>query len=199
MAIQKFNPSKSNAVQDVQVVSTSEDTSQHASGDTRAVARMGMWVLGLGFGGFLLWAGFAPLDEGVPTQGVVTLDTKRKTVQHLSGGIVKEVLVQEGQQVKEGEALLRLDGAVAKANYEAVRQRYLGLRAMQSRLFAEQVGSKTISFHPDVQSAMNDPLIKQQVATQQQLIQARQAGLAADLQGVEENIQGLKEQLGSAH
>ena len=197
MAIQKFNPSKSNVVQDVQVVSTSEDTSQYASGDTRAVARMGMWVLGLGFGGFLLWAGFAPLDEGVPTQGVVTLDTKRKTVQHLSGGIVKEVLVQEGQQVKEGEALLRLDGAVAKANYEAVRQRYLGLRAMQSRLFAEQVGSKTISFHPDVQSAMNDPLIKQQVATQQQLIQARQAALAADLQGLEENMQGLKEQLGS--
>jgi protease secretion system membrane fusion protein len=158
---------------------------------------MGMWVLGLGFGGFLLWAGFAPLDEGVPTQGVVTLDTKRKTVQHLSGGIVKEVLVQEGQQVKEGEALLRLDGAVAKANYEAVRQRYLGLRAMQSRLFAEQVGSKTISFHPDVQTAMNDPLIKQQVATQQQLIQARQAAIAADLQGLEENMQGLKEQLGS--
>jgi protease secretion system membrane fusion protein len=118
-------------------------------------------------------------------------------VQHLSGGIVKEVLVQEGQQVKEGEALLRLDGAVAKANYEAVRQRYLGLRAMQSRLFAEQVGSKTISFHSDVQSAMNDPLIKQQVSTQQQLIQARQGALAADLQGLEENMQGLKEQLGS--
>jgi protease secretion system membrane fusion protein len=197
MAIQKFNPSKSNAVQDVQVVSTSEDTSQLALGDTRAVARMGMWVLGLGLGGFLLWAGFAPLDEGVPTQGVVTLDTKRKTVQHLSGGIVKEVLVQEGQQVKEGEALLRLDGAAAKANFEAVRQRYLGFRAVQSRLFAEQIGSKTISFHPDVQTALNDPLIKLQVATQQQLIQARQAGLAADLQGVEENIQGLKEQLGS--
>jgi protease secretion system membrane fusion protein len=170
---------------------------EHASGDTRAVARMGMWVLGLGFGGFLLWAGLAPLDEGVPTQGMVTLDTKRKTVQHLSGGIVKEVLVQEGQQVKEGEALLRLDGAVAKANYEAVRQRYLGFRAMQSRLFAEQVGSKTISFHPDIQAAMNDPLIKQQVATQQQLIQARQAAIAADLQGLEENMQGLKEQLGS--
>jgi len=118
-------------------------------------------------------------------------------VQHLSGGIVKEVLVQEGQQVKEGEALLRLDGAVAKANYEAVRQRYLGLRAMQSRLFAEQVGSKSISFHPDVQSAMKDPLIKQQVETQQQLIQARQGALAADLQGLEENMQGLKEQLTS--
>jgi protease secretion system membrane fusion protein len=125
------------------------------------------------------------------------LDTKRKTVQHLTGGIVKEVLVQEGQQVKEGEVLLRLDGAVAKANYEAVRQRYLGYRAMQSRLFAEQAGRDTISFHPDVKEAIQDPLINQQVSTQQQLIQARRAALAADLQGIEESIQGLKEQLNS--
>jgi len=125
------------------------------------------------------------------------LDTKRKTVQHLSGGIVKEVLVQEGQQVKEGEPLLRLDGAVAKANYEAVRQRYLGFRAMQSRLFAEQVGRDLIEFHPDVKTAMNDPLIQVQVTTQQQLLQARRAALAADMQVFEESIQGLKEQLGS--
>jgi protease secretion system membrane fusion protein len=197
MSLEKLLNTTKSAAQNARIVNTKEDLGPKASSDTSSVARTGLWVLGLGFGGFLLWAGLAPLDEGVPTQGMVTLDTKRKTVQHLSGGIVKEVLVQEGQQVKEGEALLRLDGAVAKANYEAVRQRYLGLRAMQSRLFAEQVGSKTISFHPDVQSAMNDPLIKQQVATQQQLIQARQAAIAADLQGLEENMQGLKEQLGS--
>ena len=196
MSIQNLKSSKLVA-QDAQVVSSTEDDGPRASADTGAVARTGLWVLALGFGGFLLWAGLAPLDEGVPTQGMVTLDTKRKTVQHLSGGIVKEVLVHEGQQVKEGDPLLRLDSAVAKANYEAVRQRYLGLRAMQSRLFAEQAGQGAIAFHPDVKSAMNDPLIKQQISTQEQLIQARRAALAADLQGIEENIQGLKEQLGS--
>jgi len=127
----------------------------------------------------------------------VTLDTKRKSVQHLSGGIVKEVLVQEGQQVKEGDPLLRLDGAVAKSNYESVRQRYLGYRTMQSRLFAEQAGRDVIEWHADVKAAMGDPLIKQQVSTQQQLIQARRAALAADLQGLEENSQGLKEQFNS--
>ena len=197
MAIKNFKKSLTSSVQDAQVVRTSEDATSNASSDTSAVARTGLWVLGLGFGGFLLWAAFAPLDEGVPTQGMVTIDTKRKTVQHLSGGIVKEVLVHEGQQVKEGEPLLRLDAAVARANYESVRQRYLGYRAMQSRLFAEQAGSAAIDFHPDVKAAMNDPLIKQQIVTQQQLIQARRAALAADLQGIEENIQGLKEQLGS--
>jgi len=197
MAIKNFKKSLTSSVQDAQVVRTSEDATSNASSDTSAVARAGLWVLGLGFGGFLLWAAFAPLDEGVPTQGMVTIDTKRKTVQHLSGGIVKEVLVHEGQQVKEGEPLLRLDAAVARANYESVRQRYLGYRAMQSRLFAEQAGNAAIDFHPDVKAAMNDPLIKQQIVTQQQLIQARRAALAADLQGIEENIQGLKEQLGS--
>ena len=197
MAIKNFKKSLTSSVQDAQVVRTSEDDTSNASSDTSSVSRAGLWVLGLGFGGFLLWAAFAPLDEGVPTQGMVTIDTKRKTVQHLSGGIVKEVLVHEGQQVKEGEPLLRLDAAVARANYQSVRQRYLGYRAMQSRLFAEQAGSAAIDFHPDVKAAMNDPLIKQQIVTQQQLIQARRAALAADLQGIEENIQGLKEQLGS--
>ena len=198
MALKNSSKTLKNTAQDAPVVGSGADDAQNQmkpSSDTSAVARTGLWVLGLGFGGFLLWAALAPLDEGVPTQGMVTLDTKRKTVQHLSGGIVKEVLVQEGQQVKEGEPLLRLDGAVAKANYEAVRQRYLGYRAMQSRLFAEQTGSEVIDFHPDVKAAMNDPLIKQQVVTQQQLIQARRAALAADLQGIEESVQGLKEQL----
>jgi protease secretion system membrane fusion protein len=197
MAKPNLNSSLKSHVQDVQVVSSNDNEGPRASSDTRAVARTGMLVLTVGFGGFLLWAGLAPLDEGVPTQGMVTLDTKRKTVQHLSGGLVKEVLVQEGQQVKEGQPLLRLDGAVAKANFEAVRQRYLGYRAMQSRLFAEQAGNGVIDFHPDVKAAMTDPLIRQQVSTQQQLIQARRAALAADLQGIEESMQGLKEQLGS--
>jgi protease secretion system membrane fusion protein len=198
MAKSNLNQPLKGFVQDAQVIDINSDDDPRASSDTRAVGRKGMIVLALGFGGFLLWAGFAPLDEGVPTHGMVTLDTKRKTVQHLSGGIVKEVMVKEGQHVTEGEPMLRLDKAVAQANYEAVRQRYLGFRAMQSRLFAEQAGQDVIDFHPDVKVAMSDPLIKQQVNTQQQLIQARRAALAADLQGLEESMQGLKEMWGSS-
>ncbi|MDB5938796.1 MAG: type secretion rane fusion protein HlyD family, partial [Polaromonas sp.] len=114
------------------------------SSDPGHAGRIGLWALGIGFGGFLLWAALAPLDEGVPSQGHVAIDTKRKTVQHLSGGIIKEVLVGEGDQVKEGQLLIKLDDAAAKANFEAVRQRYLGLRAMQGRLLAEQAGLSVI-------------------------------------------------------
>jgi protease secretion system membrane fusion protein len=61
-------------------------------------------------------------------------------------------------------------------------------------LFAEQAGRDVIDFHPDIKIAMNDPLIKQHIATQQQLIQARRAALAADLQGIEEVIRGIQYQ-----
>lgn len=168
-----------------------------ASSDTGRPARIGLWALAIGFGGFLLWAGLAPLDEGVPSLGTVTIDTKRKPVQHLSGGIVKEVLVREGQVVKEGQILIRLDEAVARANFEATRQRYLGLRAMQSRLLAEQTGKASITFHPDLKAAESDPLIGQQMVTQEQLFQSRRAGLRADLQAMEENIQGQQASLHS--
>ncbi len=157
---------------------------------TGRAARIGLWALGLGLGGLLLWAGFAPLDEGVPGQGMVAIDTKRKAVQHLTGGLVKEVLVREGDLVKEGQTLIRLDEAVARANFEAARQRYIGLLAMQNRLVAEQRGSAKISFHPDVVEASKDPQIKQVVFTQEQLFESRRAALRADLQSTSESIQG---------
>jgi len=92
------------------------------------LARAGVWVLALGLLGSIVWAAFAPLDEGVPTSGLVAIDTKRKAIQHLQGGIVSEVLVREGDAVKEGQVLMRLDDAATRANYESVRQRYLSLR-----------------------------------------------------------------------
>ena len=168
-----------------------------AARDSARPGRVGLWVLAIGFGGFVLWAALAPLDEGVPTQGTVTIDTKRKPVQHLSGGIVKEVLVREGQVVQEGQVLIKLDEAFTRANYESIRQRYLGLRATQGRLLAEQAGQSAISHHPDLTKAAADPLIAQQMQTQQQLFQTRRAGLRADLQAIEENIQGQQGMLQS--
>ncbi|HSV36326.1 MAG TPA: HlyD family type I secretion periplasmic adaptor subunit [Ramlibacter sp.] len=158
--------------------------------DTGRAGRIGLWALAVGFGGFLLWAAFAPLDEGVAAPGQVAIDTKRKAVQHLTGGIVKDVLVREGQRVEEGEVLIKLDEAVARANFEATRQRYLSLRAMQARLLAEQAGHSKIEYHPDLIAGGQDPLIRAQMVTQEQLLVSRRAGLAAELASLNENIQG---------
>ena len=174
---------------DAAAPSATPQTAPNARSGPRA-ARVGLWALAIGFGGFLLWAGLAPLDEGVPGSGMVTLDTKSKTVQHLTGGLVKEVLVREGQHVEQGELLLRLDEAVARANFESARQRYVGLRAMQDRLEAEQREQGRITFHPDVLAAKSDPQIQQTLQTQEQLFNSRRAALRAELQSISESVEG---------
>ncbi len=159
--------------------------------DTGRIARLGLWAIGMGFGGFLLWTAMAPLDEGVPSSGIVSVDTKRKTVQHQQGGIIREVLVREGQMVEAGQIVIRLDDAVARANYESSRQRYLGLRAMEGRLLAEQSGLTAIVFHPDLlKAAETDPMIRQHVTAQNQLLQSRRASLDASLGAIDESIRG---------
>lgn len=150
----------------------------------------GTWTMVLGVVAAVVWAALAPLDEGVPTQAIVSIDTKRKTVQHLQGGIISEVLVREADVVKEGQVLIRLDDAVTRANAEALRQRYLGLRAMQSRLQAEQESSSAIRLHPDVVKEAADPLIRRHIDAQEQLFRTRRTALAADLQAIEESIRG---------
>lgn len=154
----------------------------------RSLQRWSTWVLVGGLLGLVAWAALAPLDEGVPTQAMVSIDTKRKTIQHQQGGIIREVLVREGDLVKDGQVLIRLDDGVVRANMEATRQRYLGLRAMESRLLAEQAGRDRITFHPDVLAEASDPLIRRHVEAQQQLLTTRRTALAADLQALQESI-----------
>ncbi len=186
MAIQNIFKSTLSVATDV----GTHPEAQALSANPGHAARIGLWALGLGFGGFLLWAALAPLDEGVPSQGMIAIDTKRKTVQHLTGGLIKDVLVREGDIVKEGQLLFRLDEAAMRANFEAARQRYIGLRAMEGRLQAEQRGVGKIKFHQDVLQAANDPQIREVVLTQEHLFDSRRAALHADLQSTQESIQG---------
>lgn len=165
------------------------------STDTRTPIRLGFWVLLVGFGGFLAWAALAPLDEGVSAPATVSIETRRRVIQHMTGGVVRSVLVKEGQMVTEGEPLAELDDALAKANYESVRQNYLGLRAAESRLLAEQTERRTIEFHPDLVAGAKDPLVRQHMATQTQLFSARRGSLDADLSAARESIAGLEAQV----
>lgn len=183
-----LSKSSSDTKQTGEVDRSASEPSDH----TGRASSIGLWALGIGFGGFLLWAGLAPLDEGVPSQGMVAIDTKRKAVQHLTGGLIKEVLVGEGDHVKEGQLLMRLDAAVARANFETARQRYIGLRAMEDRLLTEQRGLSKIVFHADVLESGKDSQIRHVMMNQEQLLESRRAVLRADLQAFEESMQGQK-------
>jgi protease secretion system membrane fusion protein len=162
--------------------------------DTRRPVRLGLWVLVVGFGGFLAWAAWAPLDEGVAAPAMVSIETKRKTIQHMNGGVIKQVPVKEGQAVQAGDTLIVLDDAGARANFESIRQNYMAQRAAESRLLAEQQERPSIDFHPDLLAQAADPLVKQHMATQTQLFNARRLALTAELAADTEAIAGLQAQ-----
>ncbi|MGN7744088.1 HlyD family type I secretion periplasmic adaptor subunit [Pseudomonas sp. 22526] len=119
----------------------------------RKAHRLGMGIVGVTFGLFGTWAALAPLDGAAYAPGVVTVQTYRKTVQHLEGGIVKSVLAHDGDIVKRDDPLIILDDAQLRSEYEATQGLLVAARAMESRLIAERDGLPTIDFGQMPESA----------------------------------------------
>ena len=112
----------------------------------RKVRRLGFGIVLLIFGVFGTWAAIAPLDGAAYAPGVVTVQAYRKTVQHLEGGIVKEVLVHDGDIVKRDDPLIILDDAQLRFEYEITRSQLVAARAMEARLKAERDNLPVIGF-----------------------------------------------------
>lgn len=173
---------------------TAEKSSPDVSGstfnhDTRRHILLGVVFLLVGFGGFLIWAAFAPLDEGVPCSGVVSIATKSKVIEHLHGGKIAAIYVNEGQMVQKGDVLITLDSLATKARYDEVHQRYIGVRAAESRLLAEQQGAVRVVFHPDVANDPDQQLARQHMLTQSRLFASRQTTLRL----LQERLNGVKQ------
>ncbi|MBR1211572.1 HlyD family type I secretion periplasmic adaptor subunit [Bradyrhizobium sp. JYMT SZCCT0180] len=118
--------------------------------DHRGYGRLGFAAIALVFGGFGVWAGFAPLDRAAIAQGQVAVESSNKPVQHLEGGIVREILVRDAQQVKEGDVLLRLQPTNAQANLDLLRKQIDANLAQEARLVAEQTRADQIKFPADL-------------------------------------------------
>src|SRR5690606_6857528 len=99
---------------------------------------LGFATIGITFGVMGVWAATAPLDSAVVAPGVVAVESNRKLIQHLEGGIVAEIMVTEGQTVEAGQALVRLLPTQAQANQSILQQRVAVLRATEKRLEAER-------------------------------------------------------------
>ena len=98
----------------------------------------GVTIIATFFGGLMLWAALAPLESAAIAVGSVSIENKRKTIQHLEGGIVDAILVREGDIVKKGQALIRLDTTGAKATLDRLNAQYWSAKALEERLIAEQ-------------------------------------------------------------
>lgn len=153
---------------------------------------LGWLVSLLGFGGFVVWAAYAPLDEGVPASGQVVVTGNRKVVQNLSPGMVEAILVKDGDVVKSGDVLVRLDPTAARSQYEVARSQWLVAKATEARLMADSQGKAQITFPNELLKNTSDPRVMNAMSVQSQLLRSRQAGLQADVGVMNSNLAGLE-------
>jgi len=163
--------------------------------DARAFARAGWLIVLLGVGGFLVWALLAPLDKGVPMMGTVAKESNRQSVQHQTGGTIKQILVRDGDVVKAGQVLVRMNPIAAQSAVEMTDSQYLSARAIEARLIAERDGARTIKFPADLEQRRGEPRVAEMMSLQNQLLASRQGGLQNELGGIDENVAGLKLQI----
>src|ERR1700761_6456430 len=127
--------------------------------DCRPVLRFGAGLIVFTFVVLGGWSAVARLDSGVVADGTIAVESNRKTVQHLEGGIVREILVRDGDVVKQGDTLIRLDPTRNEANDKGYRQQLAIASAMQARLTAQRDLADRIDFPPEVTAFRDDSLI----------------------------------------
>ena len=150
--------------------------------EVRPVLLCGWVVIATVFGGFGTWAAFAPLSSAAIAPGVVVVDSNRKSVQHLEGGVIREILVRDGDVVEQGQVLLRLDGASVRAAMAALRPMLQTNRAYHARLLAERDGLSEIEFPADlIGDGVPDPLTEQILAGQRRIFVTRRTALTGEM------------------
>lgn len=131
----------------------------------------------VGVGGFGVWAATAPLASGAVASGMVRVDTNRKTVQHLEGGIIRDILVREGDRVRAGQALARLEAVAVEADREVLQNQVFSALAEEARLVAERDGKAQIVLPVELWQRREEPAIAALLATQEQLFRSERAAL----------------------
>jgi epimerase transport system membrane fusion protein len=150
--------------------------------EARRLVRSAWWVV---LGALLpaaLWLGLAPITTAVVAPGFVKVDLNRRPVQHREGGIVRSVLVRDGQRVRSGEPVLVLGDVGVQADRERLDYRSSVLRASVTRLEAEQLRAPALRFADDLLAmGAADPRVREALKKEKDLFAARRATLVSEV------------------
>ena len=164
----------------------------------------GLVLIAVAFGGFGTWAFTAPLASAIIAQGSFVATGQNKIVQHLEGGIIKEILVNEGDQVRLDQPLIKLDETAAQTNARQLFLRMARLEAISARLNAQVQGNGRIQFPSIILDNRGDPEISPIMESQQLNFNASESKRDSDIALFDQNIkamefrnEGINEQISS--
>jgi HlyD family secretion protein len=154
---------------------------------------VGALVIGLGG-----WASTAQISGAPIAPGSIVVDTNVKKVQHPTGGVVGELFVRDGDHVKAGDVLIRLDETVTRANLAIVNKGLIELYARKARLAAERDGADTMAVPPELAGRVNEPDVKEALASERKLFELRHQDRLGQKQQLQERITQLQQQISPA-
>jgi S-layer protein transport system membrane fusion protein len=144
------------------------------------------------------WSAVAHIDSAVVADGTIAVESNRKTIQHLEGGIVREILVRDGDVVHQGDTLLRLDPTRDAATDKGFRQQLAIASAQQARLMAQRDMMDKIDFPPEVTGFMDDPLIVNAIHDNQSQFDHRRESLLRGSEVLEQQLAQAKDEIRQA-
>ena len=175
---------------------------QNTSGELRGARRsirthlmVGLVLVIVLAGGFGGWASTVPISGALIAPGAVVVDSNVKKVQHPTGGVVGEVRVRDGDTVKAGDIVVRLDETVVKASLAIVVKTLNGLWARAARLEAEQRGLDAIRFPSMLTERADDPDVRDVIASETKLFEVRVNGRAGQKAQLRERVMQLNEEI----
>jgi len=150
-------------------------------------------LLTCGLGG---WASTAQISGALIAPGSIVVDSNVKKVQHPTGGVVGEVRARDGDRVKAGDVVVRLDDTITKASLAIVTKGLDGLWARRARLLAEQDGADRITFPPELMDSFSNPDVRSLIGNEVKLFQVRSSGRINQKAQLKERISQLREEIG---
>ena len=163
--------------------------------DVRFFVVFGFGVATFMFGGLLLWSLFAPIDGAVLATGQVVVESNRKAVQHLEGGVIGAILVREGDTVEAGQTVARLDNTMQKANVALIDSQLTEQYARRARLEAERDGNDMLAKPRGNDEILQHDRFKEKIDGQKALFTARRSTLDTKKDLLQQRIVQQKERI----
>jgi HlyD family type I secretion membrane fusion protein len=169
-----------------------------ASTDWRVMVRIAAGIVVFTFVVLGGWSAVARLDSAVIADGNIAVESNRKTIQHLEGGIVREILVRDGDMVHQGDTLIRLDPTRNEATDKGYRQQLAIAMANEARLAAQRDMAEAVTFPPEVLAAKDDPLIANAIHDNQNQFDNRRQSLLRGVEVLERQIDQARDDISQA-
>lgn len=167
-----------------------------ASGASTRILRKGLLFGFLPIVGLLVWSFITPIHGAIIANGIIKIDMNSKTVQHLEGGIVKEILVKEGSRVEKNQPLLKLENIEVRSRLNILNHNYIAAQIKEARFLAQQKNQNEVIFPNDLLQ-QQDPKVKQLLLNERQLFHSKRKALNDKIHLLNVQIEQTNVRIGS--